>query len=120
MLCLSGAKKRKKKTNNIRFSHAAVFSMLTTYPPSGLRPREDQAQAQEGQDGHLEYYIPRTALRCEYPTAERWCRYLRRFPLIDNFCFYSHHPFEMGFHTDRYCGKCGLTYTFTADSKPPA
>ena len=28
--------------------------------------------------------------------------------------------FQMAFHKDRqYCGKCGLTYTFAAGSKPP-
>jgi len=28
---------------------------------------------------------------------------------------------QMAFHKDRqYCGKCGLTYTFTPGSKPPA
>ena len=27
---------------------------------------------------------------------------------------------QMAFHKDRqYCGKCGLTYTFTPGSKPP-
>ncbi|KAJ7882588.1 hypothetical protein B0H14DRAFT_1466439 [Mycena olivaceomarginata] len=97
--------------------------MLTTYPPSDLRPQEDQAQAQEDQDGHLKVLHTSDGeikcLRREYPTAKRWCRYLCRFPLLDNFCSYVHHPFEMAFHTDHYCGKCGLTYTFTADSKPP-
>ncbi|KAJ7318748.1 hypothetical protein DFH08DRAFT_396586 [Mycena albidolilacea] len=71
MLCLCGAKKRKKKTYNVRFSHATVFSMPTTYPPSGLRPQEDQAQTQEGQDGHLEVlYTSGGEIKClcrEYP-----------------------------------------------------
>jgi hypothetical protein len=45
---------------------------------------------QEGQEGHLEVLYTSDGkikcLRCEYLTAERWCQYIRRFPLLDNFC----------------------------------
>jgi hypothetical protein len=47
-----GAKKRKKKTYNVSNYMVPIFSVLLNM--CSIDTQEDQAQAQEGQDGHLE------------------------------------------------------------------
>jgi len=59
-------------------------------------------------------------LRRECPSAECGAGIFVRYQHQSRQIF-SSFLFQMAFHKDRqYCGKCGLTYTFTPGSKPPA
>ncbi|KNZ75117.1 Ubiquitin-40S ribosomal protein S27a [Termitomyces sp. J132] len=100
-----GAKKRKKKTYTVRcFPSTQIFFFLTQPLQT---PKKIKHKRKKVKMSILKYYkvdsdgkIKR--LRRECPSAECGAGIF------------------MAFHKDRqYCGKCGLTYTFTPGTKPP-
>ncbi|EIW66767.1 hypothetical protein TREMEDRAFT_65167 [Tremella mesenterica DSM 1558] len=88
MMSLDGGAKKRKKKNYVD------------------HPEENQAQAEEGQDGHFE--ILQGRIRRKDSTLRRECPA----PTCGAGVF-------MAWHKDRQsCGKCGLTYTFEPGTKP--
>ncbi|KAJ2919480.1 hypothetical protein MD484_g868, partial [Candolleomyces efflorescens] len=102
-----GAKKRKKKQYSVRSRAFFSLSAITDIVALIQTPKKIKHKRKKVKMSILKYYkvdsdgkIKR--LRRECPSAECGAGVF------------------MAFHKDRqYCGKCGLTYTFTPGTKPP-
>jgi len=125
-----GAKKRKKKTYNVRWMViACCCQLVTSIVVTRLQtPKKIKHKRKKVKMSILKYYkvdsdgkIKR--LRRECPTAECGAGVFVS-PIFHRALFQfliAGIPLpQMAFHNDRqYCGKCGLTYTFQPGTKPP-
>jgi small subunit ribosomal protein S27Ae len=116
-----GAKKRKKKTYNVRL--VVLQNVLVLLTNDIQTPKKIKHKRKKVKMSILKYYKVDSdgkvkRLRRECPTAgcgagifvcPVFGTWLNRLT-----------SFQMAFHENRqYCGKCGLTYTFQPGTKPP-
>jgi ribosomal protein S27AE len=91
------------------------------------QPQEDQAQEEEGQDGHPQVLQGRLGRQDQAPEARvppgSYFSVIFLLPSTSNIRRLPHQPqcgagIFMAWHQDRQtCGKCGLTYSFGAEGQ---